>query len=167
MIQHLNYVYLLFSWGQQETGERKQIEIWNLLKVWIMEKCICLFRAFSNSYVSLHLPKTSLGFLHNVGGVGRVDKIWRLVPQPNWKVVPPSLLMLHNIGSFIISNIQLHVKYNVEPHTDRTRIITYYAIISLFFSGKSFRHEKTKKKRGSYRGGAINTSVNSIRFDSD
>lgn len=33
--------------------------------------------------------------------------------------------------------------------------------------GKSFRHEKTKKKRGSYRGGAISTSVNSIKFDSD
>jgi len=31
--------------------------------------------------------------------------------------------------------------------------------------GKSFRHEKTKKKRGSYRGGNINTSVNSIKFD--
>lgn len=34
-----------------------------------------------------------------------------------------------------------------------------------FTKGKSFRHEKTKKKRGSYRGGSINTSVNSIRFD--
>merc|ERR1712043_100894 len=33
--------------------------------------------------------------------------------------------------------------------------------------GKSFRHEKTKKKRGSYRGGKINVGVNSIRFDSD
>lgn len=33
--------------------------------------------------------------------------------------------------------------------------------------GKSFRHEKTKKKRGSYRGGSINTGVNSIKFDSD
>lgn len=31
--------------------------------------------------------------------------------------------------------------------------------------GKSFRHEKTKKKRGSYRGGAISFEVNSIRFD--
>jgi len=31
--------------------------------------------------------------------------------------------------------------------------------------GKGFRHEKTKKKRGSYKGGAINTSVNSIKFD--
>lgn len=32
--------------------------------------------------------------------------------------------------------------------------------------GKSFRHEKTKKKRGSYRGGAIDTSqVHSIKFD--
>lgn len=30
--------------------------------------------------------------------------------------------------------------------------------------GKSFKHEKTKKKRGSYRGGAIDTSVNSIQF---
>ena len=33
--------------------------------------------------------------------------------------------------------------------------------------GKSFRHEKTKKKRGSYRGGEINMGVNSIKFDSD
>lgn len=31
--------------------------------------------------------------------------------------------------------------------------------------GKGFRHEKTKKKRGSYKGGLINTSVNSIKFD--
>jgi hypothetical protein len=31
--------------------------------------------------------------------------------------------------------------------------------------GKSFRHEKTKKKKGSYRGGEINVGVNSIKFD--
>lgn len=31
--------------------------------------------------------------------------------------------------------------------------------------GKSFRHEKTKKKRGSYRGGQINVGVNSIKFE--
>lgn len=36
-----------------------------------------------------------------------------------------------------------------------------------FTKGKSFRHEKTKKKRGSYVGGAISQSVNSIKFDSD
>lgn len=34
-----------------------------------------------------------------------------------------------------------------------------------FTRGKSFRHEKTKKKRGSYRGGQIDVTVNSIRFD--
>ena len=34
--------------------------------------------------------------------------------------------------------------------------------------GKDFRHEKTKKKRGGYRGGAIDpNAVNSIKFDSD
>merc|ERR1711864_18907 len=33
--------------------------------------------------------------------------------------------------------------------------------------GKSFRHEKTKKKRGSYKGGAISCGVASIKFDSD
>merc|ERR1711915_236062 len=33
--------------------------------------------------------------------------------------------------------------------------------------GKSFQREKTKKKRGSYRGGPINTGINSIKFDSD
>lgn len=31
--------------------------------------------------------------------------------------------------------------------------------------GKSFKHEKTKKKRGSYRGGAIDMSVNSYKFE--
>jgi len=31
--------------------------------------------------------------------------------------------------------------------------------------GKSFRHEKTKKKRGSYTGGEIDTGVHSIKFD--
>ena len=36
-----------------------------------------------------------------------------------------------------------------------------------FISGKSFRHEKTKKKRGTYKGGTIDTSVCSIKFDSD
>jgi len=34
--------------------------------------------------------------------------------------------------------------------------------------GDRFRHEKTKKKRGSYRGGTISTAVNSVPFpDSD
>ncbi|NXD15100.1 NOLC1 protein, partial [Nothocercus nigrocapillus] len=36
-----------------------------------------------------------------------------------------------------------------------------------FTKGKSFRHEKTKKKRGSYCGGTISTQVNSIKFESD
>lgn len=31
--------------------------------------------------------------------------------------------------------------------------------------GKQFKHEKTKKKRGSYRGGPIDMRVNSIKFD--
>lgn len=31
--------------------------------------------------------------------------------------------------------------------------------------GSRFRHEKTKKKRGSYRGGVITNAVNSIKFD--
>jgi len=33
--------------------------------------------------------------------------------------------------------------------------------------GDRFRHEKTKKKRGSYRGGKIGTSVNSVAIGSD
>ena len=33
--------------------------------------------------------------------------------------------------------------------------------------GKDFRHEKTKKKRGTYRGGVIDNAVNSVKFDSD
>ena len=34
-----------------------------------------------------------------------------------------------------------------------------------FTKGKSFRHEKTKKKRGSYRGGPIDMDVHSFKFD--
>lgn len=33
--------------------------------------------------------------------------------------------------------------------------------------GKDFRHEKTKKKRGSYKGGPINTGVASYKFGDD
>lgn len=33
--------------------------------------------------------------------------------------------------------------------------------------GKDFRHEKTKKKRGTYRGGQIDHNINSFRFESD
>jgi len=31
--------------------------------------------------------------------------------------------------------------------------------------GKSFRHEKTKKKRGSYHGGVVDQGVHSVKFD--
>ncbi|KER22981.1 hypothetical protein T265_14746, partial [Opisthorchis viverrini] len=34
-----------------------------------------------------------------------------------------------------------------------------------FTSGKSFKHEKTKKKRGNYAGGALSTAVSSYKFD--
>ena len=33
--------------------------------------------------------------------------------------------------------------------------------------GKDFRHEKTKKKRGSYRGGKIDLASHSIKFNYD
>jgi SRP40, C-terminal domain len=31
--------------------------------------------------------------------------------------------------------------------------------------GKDFRHEKTKRKRGNYRGGTISLASNSYKFD--
>ena len=55
-------------------------------------------------------------------------------------------------------------------------VIFFYLFLTIFFQasqdlivtkGKSFRHEKTKKKRGSYKGGPINMGVASIKFDSD
>lgn len=36
-----------------------------------------------------------------------------------------------------------------------------------YTKGKSFRHEKTKKKRGTYKGGVINMGVTSVKFASD
>jgi hypothetical protein len=39
--------------------------------------------------------------------------------------------------------------------------------VSTQVRGKDFRHEKTKKKRGSYRGGLIDNAINSFKFESD
>jgi len=47
-----------------------------------------------------------------------------------------------------------HDAWGASAHNSMSRV-----------QGKGFRHEKTKKKRGSYVGGKINTSVNSIRYD--
>jgi len=33
--------------------------------------------------------------------------------------------------------------------------------------GKDFRHAKTKKKKGTYRGGSIDIGVNSVKFPDD
>ena len=33
--------------------------------------------------------------------------------------------------------------------------------------GKDFRHEKTKKKRGGYRGGTISTESNSFKYSDE
>ncbi len=33
--------------------------------------------------------------------------------------------------------------------------------------GKDFRHEKTKRKRGSYRGGSITLASNSFKYDDE
>lgn len=33
-----------------------------------------------------------------------------------------------------------------------------------YVQGKNFRHEKTKKKRGSYKGGEINMGIHSVKF---
>lgn len=44
----------------------------------------------------------------------------------------------------------------------------YYLLLLLLLQvrGKDFRHEKTKKKRGSYRGGLIDTNANnSFKFE--
>ena len=46
-----------------------------------------------------------------------------------------------------------------------TRVHTHTQAVLRNVRGKDFRHEKTKKKRGSYRGGSIDNSVRSIKFD--
>jgi hypothetical protein len=33
--------------------------------------------------------------------------------------------------------------------------------------GKDFRHEKTKRKRGTYRGGSISMESNSFKYDDE
>jgi len=35
------------------------------------------------------------------------------------------------------------------------------------YKGRSFRQEKNKKKKGSFRGGQIDQTVRSVKFDSD
>ena len=63
------------------------------------------------------------------------------------------------------SFLEIHHRPFRAFHSMMTLVTLCFVVF--VFSGKSFRHEKTKKKRGSYRGGQINTSINSIKFDSD
>lgn len=66
------------------------------------------------------------------------------------------------------STTNVCVKHSDAVCTDKDNFPICSSILISFNSlGKSFRHEKTKKKRGSYRGGQIDTTVNSIKFDSD
>ena len=44
-------------------------------------------------------------------------------------------------------------------------IDSFYFLFSCLVRGKDFRHEKTKKKRGSYRGGSITMDSNSFKYD--
>uniref|UniRef100_A0A0K0DK59 SRP40_C domain-containing protein n=1 Tax=Angiostrongylus cantonensis TaxID=6313 RepID=A0A0K0DK59_ANGCA len=46
-----------------------------------------------------------------------------------------------------------HDKWGAKAHEALSKV-----------QGKGFRHEKTKKKKGSYGGGTISTGVNSIKF---
>ncbi|VDO83998.1 unnamed protein product [Heligmosomoides polygyrus] len=46
-----------------------------------------------------------------------------------------------------------HDQWGVKAHESLSRV-----------QGKGFRHEKTKKKKGSYGGGPISVGVNSIKF---
>lgn len=68
--------------------------------------------------------------------------------------------MRHNFPNqcihFFVSQLGAHGSWGEKAHKDL--IVT---------KGKSFRHEKTKKKKGSYAGGNIDQGVYSIKFDSD
>lgn len=45
---------------------------------------------------------------------------------------------------------------------------THVHVLCVQVRGKDFRHEKTKKKRGSYKGGQIDTDARcSYKFESD
>merc|ERR1711953_866523 len=66
--------------------------------------------------------------------------------------------------------IQVKEKLNDNSFESKAGFDTWGAKASkdlIVTRGKSFRHEKTKKKRGSYKGGPINMGVASIKFDSD
>lgn len=67
-------------------------------------------------------------------------------------------------------NVEVEKKLSDNSFESKRGFDTWGAKASqdlLVTKGKSFRHEKTKKKRGSYKGGAINMGVASIKFDSD
>ena len=56
------------------------------------------------------------------------------------------------------------IQFPINSRQKTWRILSYPMQVFIHYY---FRHEKTKKKRGSYRGGPINVGVNSIKFDSD
>merc|ERR1712192_1341 len=66
--------------------------------------------------------------------------------------------------------IEVKTKLNDNSFESKAGFDTWGAKASkdlIVTRGKSSRHEKTKKKRGSYKGGPINMGFASIKFDSD
>ena len=67
----------------------------------------------------------------------------------------------------IVSATRL-LRNNIRKYNSAcTMFLSMMSLLCVVCAGKSFRHEKTKKKRGSYRGGTIDTQVYSIKFDSE
>ncbi len=87
----------------------------------------------------------------STGGIGRGGQAFRRVEDEKW-----------------VQSLNNGVKSNHYEATFGTEGYGYKAHQKLSAKrGKVFRHEKTKKKRGSYRGGKISMEQNGFRFDSD
>ena len=73
----------------------------------------------------------------------------------------------NGITTKVVATKKKKVIFTILSYFQEWVWIYFFSNYLFLFTGKSFRHEKTKKKRGSYRGGQINTGINSIKFDSD
>ena len=75
----------------------------------------------------------------------------------------------HRYTSYLMPQIlpkQLYIDPYISLISPLYHYITtpYYILHAIQVRGKDFRHEKTKKKRGSYRGGSISLDSFSFKY---
>ena len=125
--------------------------------------CTCRWEALRNSSreaAESSGKKANVAFTRVVAGCA----LLLLSPAPGAGLADGLVVRLHRYDDIkheklFDNSYETHSSLTGESYGGKA------AEILIKTQGKSFRHEKTKKKRGTYRGGQISMASNSIKFE--